>query len=195
VAPVPVFYFDLNSPYAYLASERIDDVLPVRPEWRPIAFGAIVNKTGKVPWSFVAEERVAGFAEIDRRARERGLPPVRYPPGWPVESYSLIPLRAALIAADQDQLRALVGELYRVVFVDGRTLKELDAVLEAAGRAGLDPGGVRAGIEAPEVKERLRADTDSALAAGITGVPTVAVGEQLFWGDDRLEEAAAALAG
>ena len=191
--PPPVFYFDLNSPFAYLASERVDDVLAVRPEWRPIAFGVIVNKIGKVPWSFVEEERVKGFAEIDRRATERGLPPVRYPPGWPVESYSLTPLRAALLASDQEQLRALVKELYKTVFVDGQGLFDLDAVLGAAERAGMEADAVRAGVARPEIKERLRADTESALGAGVTGVPTVAVGERLFWGDDRLEDAAAAL--
>jgi 2-hydroxychromene-2-carboxylate isomerase len=191
--PAPVFYFDLNSPYAYLASARVDEVLPVRPEWRPIAFGVIVQETGKVPWSFLKDERAAGIDEIERRARERGLPPVRYPPGWPVESYSLTPLRAVLLAANGDQARALVGELYRTVFVDGKALSDVGAVLAAAERAGMDPDEVRDGIARPEIKERLRANTDGALARGITGVPTVAVGEQLFWGDDRLEEAAAAL--
>ena len=47
----PVFYYDLSSPYAYLAALRVDDVLPVRPEWRPIAFGVLIRAVGKVPWS------------------------------------------------------------------------------------------------------------------------------------------------
>ena len=192
MAPAPVFYYDLSSPYAYLAAERVDDVLPVRPEWRPISFGVVVDRIGKVPWSF-AEDRSANFGEIDRRARERGLPPVRYPPGWPRETYSLAPLRAALLAADQEQLRAVSRELWRTAFADGRPLTELDAVLDASARAGMDPDEVRDGIRDPEVKERLKASTEDALAAGVTGVPTVAVGEQLFWGDDRLEDAAAAM--
>jgi 2-hydroxychromene-2-carboxylate isomerase len=192
VAPAPVFYYDLSSPYAYLAASRVDEVLPVRPEWRPIAFGVIVERTGKVPWSF--GENRANLEEIDRRAQERGLPPVRYPPGWPRQTYSLTPLRAALLAADQDQLRALTRELYRTAFAEGRALGDIKVVLEAAKRAGVEPDELREKIQGPEVKERLRAYTDDALARGITGVPTVAVGERLFWGDDRLEDAAAALA-
>jgi len=188
----PVFYYDTNSPYAYLAAQRVDDVLPVRPEWRPIAFGAIVRRTGKVPWSFT--DREAGIAEIARRARERGLPEVRYPPEWPVEGYSLNPLRALLLADGPEQLRTVTLELFRTMFVEGRMLNDLDTLLEATERAGLDRDRVRDGIADPAIKEQLRLNTDEALEAGVDGVPTVAVDGQLFWGDDRLEGAAAALA-
>jgi 2-hydroxychromene-2-carboxylate isomerase len=190
--PQPIFYYDVSSPYAYLGASRVDDVLPVRPEWRPIAFGVIVRRLGKVPWSF-AENREEDFAAIAQRADERGLPEVRYPRGWPVETYSLAPLRVTLLAENQDQLRAVSRELFRTMFVEGRHLADEAAVLEAAERAGLDPDTVPQGIAGPEIKQRLRDQTDAAFAAGVTGVPTVAVGERLFWGDDRLEEAAAAL--
>jgi 2-hydroxychromene-2-carboxylate isomerase len=194
VAEAPVFYYDLSSPYSYLAANRVDDVLPVRPHWQPIAFGVIVQRLKKVPWSFAAD-RSRDFDEIARRAADRGLSPIRYPEGWPVKTYSIVALRAALTAADQDQLRALSLELFRTAFADGRHLADLDTVIDAAGRAGLEPELVRAGIGSPEVKDRLRAETDLALELGVSGVPTVVVGEQLFWGDDRLEAAAVALAG
>ena len=191
----PIFYYDVSSPYAYLAAWRVDDVLPVRPEWRPIAFGVIVRRIGKQPWSF-EEDRQANFDEIAARAAQRGLPEVRYPEGWPVESYSLAPLRAALVASDegQDRLRAVTQELFRTAYVDGQHLADVDGVLDAVERAGMDRDRVRQAIETTEIKERLRAQTDAALDRGVTGVPTVAIGEELFWGDDRLEEAAAALA-
>lgn len=190
----PVFYYDTSSPYAYLAASRVDDVLPEPPEWRPIAFGGIVQRLDKVPWSF-NPDRQADFDEIARRAAERGLPEVRYPEGWPVETYSVAPLRAALLASDEEQLRAVSRELFRTMFAEGRHLADVDAVLDAAERAGMDRARVREGIAREDIKQRLRAQTDDALAAGVTGVPTVAVGEQLYWGDDRLEDAAAALTG
>jgi 2-hydroxychromene-2-carboxylate isomerase len=190
----PVFYYDVSSPYAYLAANRVDEVLPVQPEWRPIAFGVIVRRLGKVPWSF-KEERQANFDEIAKRAAERGLPEVRYPEGWPAETYSLTPLRAAMLAADEEQLRALSHELFRTIFVDGQHLADLEAVLDAAERTGMDRQRVREGIELGQVKEQLRSHTDAALSRGVTGVPTVDTGEELFWGDDRLEDAAAALTG
>jgi 2-hydroxychromene-2-carboxylate isomerase len=192
-APQAEFFYDFNSPYSYLAATRVDGVLPVRPSWRPIAFGVIVQRTGKVPWSF-AEDRRRDFEQIERRAGERGLPPVRYPQGWPRATYSLAPLRAALIADEDGLLREVSRELFRAIFVDGRSLAEIDTTLDAAERAGMDRERVRGGIDRREVKDRLRAATDEALARGITGVPTVAVGEDLFWGDDRLEDAARAVA-
>jgi 2-hydroxychromene-2-carboxylate isomerase len=191
----PIFYYDLSSPYAYLAAFRVDDVLPVRPQWRPIAFGVIVRRIGKRPWSF-EEDRQANFDAIARRAAERRLPEVRYPEGWPAETYSLAALRAAVVASDegQDRLRAASRELFRTAFVDGQHLADVEAVLNALERAGMDRAVVREAIETDEVKERLRAETDAAIERGVTGVPTVAVDGKLFWGDDRLEEAAAALA-
>jgi 2-hydroxychromene-2-carboxylate isomerase len=169
-------------------------VLQAKPEWRPISFGVIVRSLGKVPWSF-KEDRRANFEEIAERAAQRGLPEVRYPEGWPAETYSLNPLRAALLASDEQQLREVSRELYETMFVDGRHLADTDAVLHAAERAGMDRELVREGIELEETKQRLREQTDEALARGVTGVPTVAVDGELFWGDDRLEEAAAALTG
>src|ERR1700734_1573436 len=134
----PIFYYDLSSPFAYLAGARVDELLSVRPEWRPIAFGVIVQRIGKVPWS-CAQDRSADFAEIARRAEALGLPPVVYPEGWPVQTYSIVALRAALAVEDQDDRRALSREMYRTAFVDGHHLADADTVLGAAERAGLDP--------------------------------------------------------
>jgi 2-hydroxychromene-2-carboxylate isomerase len=188
----PVFYFDYSSPYAYLAAARIDALLPAA-RWRPIVFGALLREIGKVPWS-LRPGRDAGMREIEERAAARGLPPVRWPPGWPDRSYSLLPLRAALVAEDAGVLKPYSAAAYRVMFADGRPLDDLDAVLGAAAAAGLDREAVRAGIADPAIRARLRAYTAGAIAGGVTGVPTVAVGGALFWGDDLLETAAAAAA-
>jgi 2-hydroxychromene-2-carboxylate isomerase len=190
VAP-PIFYYDFSSPYSYLAAMRVDDVLPVRPEWRPVSFGVIVQRLKRVPWSF-AQDRSAHFDDMARRARDRGLPPIRYPVGWPRESYSLIPLRAAMLAADQQQLRTLSCALYSAMFVEGRHLADVETVLQAGERAGMDPAALAEGIELAQTKEQLRLVTEEALERGVTGVPTVAVGASLFWGDDRLQDAGAA---
>jgi 2-hydroxychromene-2-carboxylate isomerase len=191
--PAPAFFYDFSSPYSYLAAHRVDDVLPERPVWRPISFGFVVQRHGKVPWSF-AEDRSAHFREIERRAEDRGLPPVRYPEGWPAASYSLAPLRAAVLAEEAGLLREVSRALYGVIFAEGRALNDMEAVLDGAERGGMDREEVRSGIERQEVKDRLRSATDEALALGVSGVPTVSVGKELFWGDDRLEDAAASLA-
>jgi 2-hydroxychromene-2-carboxylate isomerase len=187
----PVFYYDLNSPYAYLAAARIDDVLPSA-EWRPIAFGVIVKQAGKIPWSFGEQSRAEGLDEIARRAADRGLPPVRYPDGWPREIYSLDRLRAALVAAEQGRLKEFTMAAFELLFVECRPMNGQDDFAEAARRSGVDPDVVREGIARDEIKARLKEYTDAAYARGVRGVPTVAVGDELFWGDDRLEDAAAA---
>jgi 2-hydroxychromene-2-carboxylate isomerase len=191
----PVFFYDLSSPYAYLAALRVDDVLPVAPRWQPIVFGAILREVGKTPWSLTHGQRELGQREVASRARERGLLDVRWPPGWPAESYSLAPLRAVLCAAEQDQqaARSLTLALYELEFAQGRALDDVEVVVEAARACGLDGEGIREGISRPEIKDALRANTNDALARGVTGIPTVAIGEALYWGDDRLEDAAMAL--
>jgi 2-hydroxychromene-2-carboxylate isomerase len=188
----PEFFYDFASPYAYLASLRVDDVLSVRPVWRPVSFGVIVQQTGKVPWSY-AEDRSVDLDELARRAAARGIPPLRYPHGWPLETYSLTALRAALLADDAELLREVSAELFRTMFVEGRDLTDFETVLDAAARAGMDRDALREGIQRQDVKDRLRAGTQRALDLGVTGVPTVALDGQLFWGDDHLEDAAAAL--
>ena len=190
MAEPPVFYFDYSSPYAYLAAMRIDDVLPDA-VWRPIAFGILIRELGKVPWS-LRPGRESGMREIEERAAARGLPPVRWPPGWPDRSYSLLPLRAAVVAEAHGRLKQFSVEAYRLMFAEGRTLDAPAPVLEAAVAAGLDRDAMAARLENPDIKARLRSYTDGAIARGVTGVPTVAVGGALFWGDDLLETAARA---
>jgi 2-hydroxychromene-2-carboxylate isomerase len=101
-------------------------------------------------------------------------------------------LRAALVADERGRLREFSLAAYRSSFVKSRSLAELDNLLAAAGEVGLEPDEVRSGIERPEIKERLKRNTEEALARGVAGIPTVAIGDELIWGDDRLDEAAAA---
>ena len=180
-----LFRYDYNSPYAYLAAERIDAVLPGA-RWEPIAFAFLLRAQQRRPWSFTDKE--PGQTEIERRARDRGLPPVRWRADWPADCYSLDPLRAAYVAGEHGLLREFSLAAFRRLFVDGDALGG-DVTLEVAASVGLDPDAVRAGI-AGEARERLRDATDRAIAAGVPGVPTVTVGDEHFWGDDRLEDAA-----
>jgi 2-hydroxychromene-2-carboxylate isomerase len=188
----PVFYYDTNSPYAYLAAQRVGQLIPDA-VWRPVALGIMFRELGKVPWS-LRPDRGTGMAECERRAAERGLPPLRWPEGWPAETWSFTPLRAAVVAEDHDLIVPFSLECFRLMFAECRSLAELDTVLDAARAVGLDPDEVRSRIGAPDVKHRLKAYTGEALARGAVGVPTVAAGGELYWGDDRLEEAAVATA-
>src|SRR4051812_3659866 len=134
------------------------------------------------------------MAEVERRCAERGLPAPRWIDGWPLSTYSLLPLRAGIFAQQAGRAVSFSLAAFRQFFAAGRTLSELDNVLIAAAASELHPRAVTKGIESQTVKDALRKATDQALALGVQGVPTVAVGTQLFWGDDKLEEAAATIA-
>jgi 2-hydroxychromene-2-carboxylate isomerase len=191
---LPVFLYDFNSPYAYLAAARVDDVLPVPPRWQPVAFAFMLRAHRREPWSFDERTRELGVAECERRAKRRGLPPMRWPPGWPIQSYGLTSLRAAIVAEDHGLLREFSRAAFARNFVEGLGLKDLDDVLAVADQVGLDPDALTDGVVAQEVKERLAAATEAAIAGGAVGVPTVCAAGQNFWGDDELETAATALA-
>jgi 2-hydroxychromene-2-carboxylate isomerase len=189
---LPILYFDFNSPYAYLAAARIEDLIPGT-EWRPIAFPLLLHELGRLD-AAMARDPAPIVAEVSSRAAERGLPPFNPPSGWPLHAWSLAPLRAALVAGDSGRMHEFCDAAFRAMFVEGRSLAEADTVRDVASAAGLDAAEVEDGIQRPEIKERLKDNTDQALARGVTGIPTVAIGDELFWGDDRLEEAAAAAA-
>ena len=185
----PVFYYDLGSPYAYLAAERLHQVLPEPPVWQPILLGGIWQHTGGGSWS-LTDKRAEGMAEVEARAERYGLPPVRWPEGWP--NNTLKAMRAATFAQQAGRAVAFSLAAFRQAFAGGKDLSEVDNVLIAAAACELHPNAVLKGIETQSVKDRLKAATQEAIDRGVQGVPTIAVGDELFWGDDRLEEAAAA---
>jgi len=192
-AAAPTFFYDFNSPYAYLAAHRVDRLLGPEVRWQPIAFAFLLRAKDRTPWS-LTDARPAGMRECQERAARYGLPEVTWPPGWPVESYTLSSLRAALVAEERGRLREFSLAAFAENFVHGTGIREATALERAAEVAGLDPAAIRHGIERPEIKERLREATDGALAAGVIGVPTVLADGEPFWGDDRLEAAAQRLA-
>src|SRR4051794_38520115 len=147
----PRFLYDFNSPYAYLAATRVDSLVP-GVEWQPIGFAFLLIAQERVPWSF-GEERGAGVAECERRARERGLPELAWPAGWPRESYSIDPLRVALVAGEHGRLREYSMAAFARNFVAGTGLLG-DAPLEVADEVGLDRAAVGAGLAAAKGRPR-----------------------------------------
>ena len=186
----PVFYFDLGSPYAYLAAERVHKVLPVVPVWQPILLGGIWQGTGGQSWA-VTDGREAGMSEVERRAADYDLMPIRWPDEWPTNT--LKAMRAATFAASIGRAVAFSLAAFRQAFAGGKDLSDVDNVLVAAAACELHPNAVLKAIETQLVKDKLREATEEAYDRGVRGVPTIAVGDQLFYGDDRLEEAASAL--
>ena len=184
------FYFDIGSAYAYLSAERIHTLLPESVVWQPVLLGGLFKLTGRSSWALGDyRRRQAGMAEIERRARSYGLPPIRWPDPWPTDY--LTAMRAVTYAFTVERGHDLAMGMYRNAFQRGREMSRHADVLAAGAEVGLRREEVARAIQDPAIKQRLRAATDAAYELGVFGVPTFAVGGELFWGDDRLEEAAA----
>jgi 2-hydroxychromene-2-carboxylate isomerase len=161
-------------------------------QWQPVLLGGLFKLTGRSSWALGDyRRRQAGMAEIERRTRAYGLPEMRWPDPWP--SNYLTAMRAATFAFAAGRGREFTLRAFRNAFQLGAELSRPARVFEAAQQAGLDGIETQRAIADPEVKAALREATDEAYRIGVFGVPTIAIGDELFWGDDRLEDAASHL--
>ena len=192
---LPVFYYDLGSPYAYLAAERVNGLfaeaeLPA-PEWQPILLGGLFKRFDRSSWG-LGPERESGMAECERRAADYGLPPVRWPDPWPPNG--LFAMRAATYAKEIGRAVSFSLAAFRQAFAAGRDLSDPDNVLLAAAAAEMHPRAVLTAVKRDSVKSALRQATERAGDLGVRGVPSLVVDGEVFWGDDRLEEGLGAAA-
>lgn len=185
-----VFYYDLGSPYAYLSAERISGLFTEaeleQPEWQPILLGGLFRRFDRGSWA-ETPARAEGMAEIERRAAEYGLPPIAWPKPWP--GNTLVAMRAATFAKQTGRTISFSLAAFRQAFAAGRDLTDVDNVTIAAAACELHPRSLLKAVETEMVKGALREATDRAGDLGVEGVPAVVVGDEVFWGDDRLEEA------
>jgi 2-hydroxychromene-2-carboxylate isomerase len=191
VSERPSFYFDLGSPYAYLAAERVNALFAEAagepPVWQPILLGGLFRRFGRESWA-TGSGRAQGMEEVERRARDYGLSPIRWPDPFP--GNTLFAMRAATYAKQVAKVVAFSLAAFRQAFAAGRDLTEPDNVLMAAAACELHPRAILSAVERASIKGELREATERAGDLGVKGVPSVVVGGRVFWGDDRLEEAA-----
>jgi 2-hydroxychromene-2-carboxylate isomerase len=193
LSPRATFYFDLGSPYAYLTAARVSGLFTEagleQPEWVPILLGGLFQRFDRDSWGN-GPERTAGMAEIERRAATYGLPPLAWPEPWP--GNMLMAMRAATFAKQTGRAVSFALAAFRQAFAAGRDLSEADNVLIAAAACELHPNALLKAVETRQVKEALREDTERAGDLGVIGVPSLVIDGEVFWGDDRVEEAVAA---
>ena len=158
------FLFDLASPVAYLAAERVNHVLGEVPEWVPVRLDE--------PGPFRCAEEIAAYREdVERAARAQEVQPLRWPDPFPADSEF-----AMLVATYAKQIgRAVAFSLaaFRQAFAGGRDLGERDTVLIAAAACEMHPVAVVKGAELRGTRRRLEAATAEARAAGVREVPAV----------------------
>jgi 2-hydroxychromene-2-carboxylate isomerase len=175
------------SPYSWLAAERIEQFLPGA-SWQPVAGAVIHAASGRRSWG-VTDARAANVAECERRASERGLGAIRWPVTWPSDGTRAA--RALTFAKEKGDVRPLALAIMRMSLLEGRDIADRAVLAEAGLRAGFDDTELLAALDSVRIAAALDATTHEAIAMGVTGMPTVVIGGELFWGDDRLESAAA----
>lgn len=187
------FYFDLASPLAYLAAEQALSAFagasqPV--EWRPVSVASLPGgETFEAPRCQTEAEILR--EEIERRARELGLQPVRWPEPFPFDSS--LAMRVATYAKSIGRTVPFAQAAFRQAFAGGRSLENEDNVVIAAAACEMHPAAVLRAARMRSVAEQLAASTEQAARAGVRDVPAVQVGSLLFHGERALGEAAAAL--
>ena len=191
------FYFDLASPLAYLAAERVLRVIPGPLEWQPVLARELPGSESFE--SFRCEAEVQAFrADVQRRADELGLQPIRWPEPFPFDSD--LAMRVATYAKGIGRVVPFAQAAFRQAFAAGRPLSDTDTVLIAAAACEMHPQAILRGAELRSVREQLAAATEEAARAGVSDVPAVladlrSVGNRVLVGERALEEAGMLMVG
>lgn len=187
------FWFDFGSNYSYLSAMRIEALArekEVEVVWKPFLLGVVFQSLGWPTSPFVLQKLKGDYAwrDMARLCEKYGLP-WRQPTTFP--RTALLPMRVALIAADQGWVAAFVRRMMTMNFAEDRDIDNAAAVTEALTALGLDAPAILALALSDENKLRLRRQTEQAQTRGLFGAPNFISGEELFWGNDRLEDALA----
>ena len=192
------FFFDCSSPWTYLAFTRIQDVLArtnAETRWKPILVGGVFNEVNRDVYERRAhpDPRKASYSEKDLQdwARLAGIK-IGKPPVFPVRAVAM--MRCVVAADEQGALIPFSRAAFEAYWRDLKDVSQQDVLREVCRAAGLDPSSILSRAEAPEVKDRLRANTEEVIARGGFGSPTMFVnGNDMYFGNDRLPLVEAAL--
>jgi len=187
------FWFEFASTYSYPAAMRIEEAAEkagVRVTWHAFLLGPIFRAQGwdDSPFNLYPAKGRYMWRDLERLCAAQGLP-FRRPSRFPRSG--LLAARVACHFADEPWLPAFVRGVYRAQFAHDQDVATPEALAPILARLGQDPERCLADATAPEAKAALRRRTEEAAKRGIFGAPSFRVGEELFWGGDRLEQALA----
>lgn len=191
------FWFDFASTYSYLAAARIEAACRAAPHaahvplrWRPFLLGPIFAAQGWTtsPFTLYPAKGRYMWGDMERLCAAQGLP-FRRPRLFPQNSVHAA--RIALLGAWMPWGPAFVRAVYAANFAEDRDISAPETLIALLDGLGLEGQAVYARAQTQEIKDRLRAQTEEAVSRGIFGAPSFLAGEELFWGNDRLDEAIA----
>ncbi|WP_132250609.1 2-hydroxychromene-2-carboxylate isomerase [Methylobacterium segetis] len=193
--PTLEFWYEFASTYSYLAAMRVEALAQsagVAVRWRPFLLGPIFAAQGwtSSPFNLYPAKGRNMWRDLEREAARLGLPPITRPDPFPQNSLSAT--RVAVFGADQDWLLPFSKAVYAADFAEGRSIAEPASVAAILDRLGLDGTLTLKSASAEANKTRLRVAGEEARSRGIYGAPTFLTDDgELFWGNDRLEQALA----
>jgi 2-hydroxychromene-2-carboxylate isomerase len=191
---VPVqFLFDFGSPNAYMCHRVIPAIearTGVKFEYVPVLLGGIFklsgNRSPAEAFAGIPNKRAYDQLEIKRFVAKHRLERYRPNPHWPVNTLQI--MRGAVAAQKQGCFESYVEAVYVAMWEDGRNMEDPELIVRTLNEAGLDGQRLYAGTQDPEVKSTLMANTQAAFERGAFGSPTFFVGDEIFFGKDRLRE-------
>ena len=189
------FYYDYGSPYSYLADTQVEAIAKragaslVR---RPMLLGGVFKATGNASPMTVAPKSKWATFDMPMWAKHYGVP-FNSNPFFPVNTLAL--MRGAAAAQIDGIFERYHPAIYKAMWVDGINLNDIGEVAKVLTAAGLDAAKIGNRIQDQDVKDRLKATTDEAVARGVFGAPTSFVGDMMFFGNDRLPFVEMALKG
>lgn len=189
------FWYEFASTYSYLSAMRIEamaEAAGISVIWRPFLLGPIFHAQGwnTSPFNIYPAKGRYMVQEMERQTAARGLP-FKMPSPFPQNSLHVA--RLALIGHDEGWGPAFTRAVYTAQFGEGANIADRQLLGKILGDLGVDAASALERMEQPEIKERLRERTEEATELGIFGAPSFLAHNELYWGDDRLEQALARL--
>ncbi|MDP2366662.1 2-hydroxychromene-2-carboxylate isomerase [Rhodoferax sp.] len=190
------FFFDFGSPYTYLAYHQLPKIAAKRNAtvvWRPMLLGGVFQATGNhSPIEIPAKGRYS-LIDLQRWAKHFGVP-MTMNPHFPINTLTLMRGAVAMQGRSEAEFQRYLATIFAAMFERPRNLGQAEEVTTVLHENGFDLVQFQRLVSDPAVKEQLKRTTEEAVARGVFGAPTFFVGEQMFWGQDRLDFVDAALA-
>lgn len=189
------FFFDLGSPASYLAHTQLPDLCRETGAtlvYRPMLLGGVFQATGNASPAMIPAKGRYMIRDLARFAERYGVP-MRFNPHFPINTLTLMRLLVALQLRQPERFDDALQALFRAIWVDGVNLGDPLKVADVLVAAGFDAAELQAQAAEPAVKDALKATTDEAIRRGVFGAPTCFVGNEMFFGQDRLDFVRAAL--
>lgn len=190
------FYFDFGSPATYLAYTQLPQLCADTGAvlvWKPMLLGGVFQATGNHSPAEIPAKRPYLHADLKRFALRYGVP-FRHNPHFPINTLLLMRGATGLQMREPERFGAYVDAMFHAMWVEPQNLNDPAMVATVLQAAGFDAAQMLALANDQEVKDQLKATTQEAVQRGVFGAPTLFVGDQMFWGQDRLDFVREALA-